>query len=123
MLRSAATKSRTIGTSFLSSQPRPVGGGATAQFQRRPIIRTSIIASLSTHSILSNNKKSKHLQYDYTKRFNSPKANTANHSFAKAKPPFKKLLAANRGEIATRIMRASSELGIASAGIYSYEGE
>jgi hypothetical protein len=37
-------------------------------------------------------------------------------------PPFKKILAANRGEIATRINRAA-ELGVLTAGIYSYEGE
>lgn len=36
-------------------------------------------------------------------------------------PPFKKVMAANRGEIATRVMRACSELGIASVGIYSHE--
>lgn len=36
--------------------------------------------------------------------------------------PFKKILAANRGEIATRINRAGSELGIPTVGIYSYEG-
>jgi hypothetical protein len=36
--------------------------------------------------------------------------------------PFTKILAANRGEIATRINRAASELGIATAGIYSHEG-
>jgi hypothetical protein len=35
------------------------------------------------------------------------------------KAPFKKLMAANRGEIATRIMRASSELGIPTVGIFS----
>eukprot|EP00545_Synedropsis_sp_CCMP1620_P013193 CAMPEP_0119020050 /NCGR_PEP_ID=MMETSP1176-20130426/23218_1 /TAXON_ID=265551 /ORGANISM="Synedropsis recta cf, Strain CCMP1620" /LENGTH=1171 /DNA_ID=CAMNT_0006974411 /DNA_START=220 /DNA_END=3735 /DNA_ORIENTATION=+ len=35
--------------------------------------------------------------------------------------PFKKIMAANRGEIATRINRAASELGVSSAGIYSYE--
>lgn len=34
-------------------------------------------------------------------------------------PPFTKLLAANRGEIATRIIRAADELGIQTAGIYS----
>ena len=36
--------------------------------------------------------------------------------------PFKKIMAANRGEIATRIMRASAELGVPSVGIYSHEG-
>ena len=40
-----------------------------------------------------------------------------------AKPPFKKLMAANRGEIATRIVRAASELGIQTAGIYAHEGK
>jgi pyruvate carboxylase len=37
-------------------------------------------------------------------------------------PPFKKLMAANRGEIATRISRGASELGIQTVGIYSHEG-
>lgn len=37
--------------------------------------------------------------------------------------PFTKLLAANRGEIATRITRAAAELGIQTAGIYSHEGK
>lgn len=40
-----------------------------------------------------------------------------------AEPPFKKILAANRGEIATRINRAGAELGVQTAGIYSYEGK
>ena len=35
--------------------------------------------------------------------------------------PFKKLLACNRGEIAVRIMRAASELGIRTCGIFSHE--
>ena len=34
---------------------------------------------------------------------------------------FKKILAANRGEIATRIMRAGNELGLETSGIYSKE--
>jgi len=37
-------------------------------------------------------------------------------------PPFQKLMAANRGEIATRITRAASELGIETVGIYAHEG-
>lgn len=36
--------------------------------------------------------------------------------------PFNKIMAANRGEIATRIMRACAELGVPSVGIYSHEG-
>lgn len=35
--------------------------------------------------------------------------------------PFNKLMAANRGEIATRIMRAGTELGCGTVGIYSHE--
>ena len=38
------------------------------------------------------------------------------------KPPFTKLLAANRGEIATRINRGAAELGIQTVAIYSHEG-
>ena len=39
-----------------------------------------------------------------------------------AEPPFKKLMAGNRGEIATRICRGAAELGIQTVGIYSHEG-
>jgi hypothetical protein len=45
------------------------------------------------------------------------------YTLEETEPTFSKILAANRGEIATRIMRAASELGIASAGIYSHEGK
>lgn len=38
-----------------------------------------------------------------------------------ATPPFKKLMAGNRGEIATRICRGAAELGIQTVGIYSHE--
>lgn len=40
---------------------------------------------------------------------------------AAKKAPFTKIMAANRGEIATRIKRAASELGVSTVGIYSYE--
>ncbi len=42
---------------------------------------------------------------------------TDNHD----KPVFNKLMAANRGEIACRIMRAGNELGIETVGIYAHE--
>eukprot|EP00967_Tisochrysis_lutea_P036507 scaffold43941_cov33-Tisochrysis_lutea.AAC.1 len=39
----------------------------------------------------------------------------------KTPPPFKKLMAANRAEIAIRIMRAATELNMATVAIYGYE--
>ena len=36
-------------------------------------------------------------------------------------PPFKKLLVANRGEIAIRILRAAAELRISTVAVYTYE--
>src|SRR5437764_2608190 len=38
-----------------------------------------------------------------------------------AQPPMRKLLAANRGEIAIRIFRSAHELGIRTVALYSHE--
>jgi pyruvate carboxylase len=40
---------------------------------------------------------------------------------AERQPPFKRLLVANRGEIAIRILRAATELGIRTVAMYSHE--
>jgi hypothetical protein len=47
----------------------------------------------------------------------------AGKSVTVSEPPFTKLMAANRGEIATRISRGAAELGVQTVGIYSHEGE
>ena len=44
-------------------------------------------------------------------------------SVSVSEPPFKKLMAANRGEIAARISRGAAELGIQTVAIYSHEGK
>jgi len=53
---------------------------------------------------------------------NAPGTVPATRTEGMPPPPFGKLLAANRGEIACRIMRGAAELGINTAGVYSHEG-
>ena len=127
MLRSTASKSRSFAT-LLSRRSKLETKPTTFQqyFKReQQVIRSTFASSLSTLSDAStqrNEKTSKHGLN--TKRFKSAEPlDCFEDDLPLEDPPFKKLLAANRGEIATRIMRASSELGIASAGIYSHEGE
>lgn len=74
------------------------------------------IALASSSSVLSNGSA------PFTTRFKSSVAVEDEVCVPTEQPPFKKILAANRGEIATRINRAGAELGAITAGIYSYEG-
>ena len=84
--------------------------------------KSNLLASLSTISIGGkNHKQDKAASVGSNKRLQSTQMIEDEVDHLHVGPPFKKVLAANRGEIATRIMRACSELGIASAGVYSHE--
>ena len=90
--------------------------------------RRTVPAAVS--SVLSSNlDTANQVSRDESTRVFSTNVRTNHPSMAPKKSvnvseqPFKKLMAANRGEIATRINRAASELGINTVGIYSFEGE
>ena len=125
MLRSTASRYRSFAT-FLSRRPKLEGKPLTLNFKsEQQHIRSTIISSLSTlaDGPTKRDEPSKSKHGLNTKRFKSAEPFGFEEADPIEEPPFGKLLAANRGEIATRIMRASSELGIASAGIYSHEGK
>ncbi len=105
----------------------------TRSFDRVSFIPTSKICARTipgaVSSVLSSNVDTNEVLYEESKRLFSTNVRTHHPSMAPKKSvnvseqPFKKLMAANRGEIATRINRAASELGISTVGIYSLEGE
>ena len=85
----------------------------TSRFAPRAFSTTTPLASSSSN--VAAEQKRVHVGT------NHPSMNVA-RGVTVTEPPFQKLLAANRGEIATRISRGASELGIQTVGIYSHEG-
>ncbi len=97
---------------------------ATASRMQRNTLR-SVAPLLSSHSWLATSTTQHYALVHSDPSFASQgrwQSTIAAVQPAGIKPPFKKLLVANRGEIATRINRAATELGIATVGIYSHEG-
>ena len=97
--------------------------GAIALRPRKLVVTSRAAISTTAGTFTSNPSR------DQQKRLSSSHVGTQHPSMAPGKsvtvdkPPFKKLLAANRGEIATRISRGAAELGIQTCGIYSHEGK
>ena len=128
MLRTSATKSRSFAT--VLSHPLLTKSHPTSSICRitrqstNPVNKITKVAAVSFSTIVTDgtSNRNEELLKVTKKRFKSTEA-VKNVKPSSSSPPFKKILAANRGEIATRIMRATSELGVASAGIYSHEGE
>jgi hypothetical protein len=115
MLRAVTSKFRAPGRLIRNFKPGHTG-------IRHSTPSSHLFAPLSTISIGKNNVNND--KGITNKRLQSTQIIKEDHDSRLTPnlgPPFKKVLAANRGEIATRIMRACSELGIASAGIYSHE--
>lgn len=106
---SAAVKRSPRASSFSSSH----GGKALGAYT------SSLVASSSSSSSVPQNSQ-RHASYNTNVGTQHP--TMAPGKSVSAKPPFTKLMAANRGEIATRISRGASELGINTVGIYSHEG-
>lgn len=109
---------------------RSAGRGSCSS-ARTVAVRRTITPSASLSSATLSRSTS-----DGARRFKSAEPMVADNDFSTAASvvteapgglfedrPFKKIMAANRGEIATRIMRACAELGVPSVGIYSHEGK
>lgn len=80
-----------------------------------------VLASTTVPWVSSSATVEQRRAKSYNVGSNNPSMNVS-PSVSVAKAPFLKLLAANRGEIATRILRGGAELGIQSVAIYSHEG-
>jgi len=113
------------------------GTGVCNQRSARGLSTSTAIRSLGTLSSWNSPRRRIHhirdqhkfIHESHSLRGLSTAATSANDDDDNAAPystaprPFEKLMAANRGEIATRIMRAGSELGCGTVGIYSHEGK
>jgi len=107
-------------------QPRVFRGaiGPLAMFRasivRQPRAFRGAIGIFVPSLFPTNNKVSETNRHYSNVRVNNPSM-APKKSVNVSEQPFKKLMAANRGEIATRISRAASELGVSTVGIYSLE--
>jgi hypothetical protein len=97
------------------------GGKKNSIFQTSSSSSSAIRVISTTATCWNPSTTNHHQQRQYNVNTNHPSM-APKPSVQKSEPPFQKLMAANRGEIATRINRGASELGIQTVGIYSHEG-
>jgi Biotin carboxylase, N-terminal domain len=94
--------------------------------RRAPLIKSAVSRSAGASTVLTESLFGRPLAgpsvSEATFHTSAPTYKSAAGVTKNEKPPFEVLMAANRGEIATRIVRAASELGIKTAGIYAHEG-
>jgi hypothetical protein len=102
------------------------GSVKAPRHRRAPLIKSAVSRSAGASTVLSESLSGRplagHSASVVTFHTSAPTFKSTSGVTKKEKPPFEVLMAANRGEIATRIVRAASELGIKTAGIYAHEG-
>lgn len=103
------------GSSAVMARPRSL---VTARGQR---VLSTTASSFANRLSPNNNADQRRLSSTHVGTYHP--SMKIGRSVSVETPPFKKLLAANRGEIATRISRGAAELGIQTCGIYSHEGK
>ena len=99
---------------------RRVPSAASLAARRTMICSTSVLASTAASALSSATGSKRFKSAEPVAVENDPFFEEGHALFDEK--PFNKIMAANRGEIATRIMRACAELGVPSVGIYSHEG-
>jgi len=122
---------RRIATTATLQGRRRIAGGAIRKVSWNHQTRSlnavkksqSNFRSLSVLSPISSRTTQKHPNRSSSNRsfLYSQAAKSKTHAVHQDPPPFAKILSANRGEIATRILRAAAELNIPTTAIYSHE--
>ena len=84
----------------------------------------SSTATLSPRSVTTTQEdlQYKYSTMEYRSEATTSKIQSTNGSLADL-ITYKKVMAANRGEIATRINRAATELNLTTVSLYAYEGK
>ena len=130
VVRQCAKRRQKVISSSSSSSNCSVVGRRVVQLSNNnnKINNIRAFSTTATSANYPNNNKNVNTTTTTTKRHMVSHVGTSHPTMSAGtqvnvkEPPFTKLMAANRGEIATRISRGAAELGIQTVGIYSHEG-
>ena len=130
VVRQCAKRRQKVISSSSSSSNCSVVGRRVVQLSNNnnKINNIRAFSTTATSANYTNNNKNVNTTTTTTKRHMVSHVGTSHPTMSAGtqvnvkEPPFTKLMAANRGEIATRISRGAAELGIQTVGIYSHEG-
>jgi pyruvate carboxylase len=95
----------------------PAGIETAATMARRSLLSSLLRVSTGTDSEKDTNASTDSIQTDSV----VTEASARNSKLVRNVPPFQRILAANRAEIAVRIMRAATELNAGTVAMYTHE--